>query len=146
MRSQSPDGIPASQNVYWLTIFGRGENRGRKSTKNRPAEPTLCDRAGRSRPTVGITVLLEYQPSRMRFYRCHIDTYEAAPVVTEGLRTMVRDKPGFWQYFSKAWRQRDPSSPPFIGRVQGDSFRMQRNIRYRNSFLPLIWGHDVQKE
>jgi integrase len=43
------------------------------------------------------------------------------------------------------WQQRDPSLPPFIGTIRGDSFRMQRDIRYRNSFLPVIRVH-VQAE
>jgi hypothetical protein len=33
--------------------------------------------------------------------------------------------------------------PPFIGSVQDHSFRIRRDIRYRNSFLPLVWGHIV---
>jgi hypothetical protein len=39
-----------------------------------------------------------------------------------------------------AWRMRYPSGPPFIGTVQDNSFKVRRDIRYRNSFLPMIWG------
>jgi hypothetical protein len=35
---------------------------------------------------------------------------------------------------------------PFVGYVKEDSFRLQRNIRYRNSFLPLIRGRIVPTE
>ena len=42
-----------------------------------------------------------------------------------------------------AWRARELASPPFIGTVQDDSFRLRRDIRYRNSFLPLVWGRFI---
>jgi hypothetical protein len=55
----------------------------------------------------------------------------------------VGDKPPFWKSLSTAWWSRDPTSPPLIGIVDDDSFRVRRDIRYRNSFLPLVWGRFV---
>jgi hypothetical protein len=77
----------------------------------------------------------------MPFYRFHIETHEPALVVMERLKAIVRPKSGFWESFRMTRWQSDPSSPPLIGKVENDSFRVRRDIRYRNSFLPLVWGH-----
>ena len=84
--------------------------------------------------------MLKYDPASMPFYRFHVDTPEPPPVVAEKLKAIIGASPGFWESFSMGWRRRDPSSPPFIGSVQGNSFNMRRDIRYRNSFLPVIRG------
>jgi hypothetical protein len=55
----------------------------------------------------------------------------------------VGNGPGFREYFRTPWSDRSPDGPPFIGSVQDYSFRIRRDIRYRNSFLPLVWGHIV---
>jgi hypothetical protein len=79
----------------------------------------------------------------MPFYRFHIDTIASPQIVTERVRSAVREKPGFREYFWSAWTGKSPDGPPFIGSVQDNSFRIRRDIRYRNSFLPRVWGHIV---
>jgi hypothetical protein len=74
----------------------------------------------------------------MPFYRFHVDTPEPQLVIVERLKAIVRDTPGFWESFSLGWRRQDPRLPPFVGTVQGNLFKMRRDIRYRNSFLPII--------
>jgi|SRR5215472_11707008 len=74
----------------------------------------------------------------MPFYRFHVDTPEPQLVIVERLKAIVRDPPGFWESFSMGWRGQDPGLPPFVGTVQGNLFKMRRDIRYRNSFLPKI--------
>lgn len=38
------------------------------------------------------------------------------------------------------WRLRYPTGPPFIGTVRDNSFKVRRDIRGRNSSLPMIRG------
>ena len=77
----------------------------------------------------------------MPFYRFQIDVNVPPQLVVERLKSIVGEKPGFWK--SMGWTSREPASPPFIGSVQENSFRIRRDIRHRNSFLPLIWGRIV---
>ena len=79
----------------------------------------------------------------MPLYHFHIDTTVPPQTVTERLRCAVRKRLGFREYFRTAWSGRSPDGPPFIGSVQDNSFRIRRVIGYRNSFLPLVWGHIV---
>lgn len=76
----------------------------------------------------------------MPFYRFHIDVDAPPQVVVERLRSIVRDKPTLWESFCNMWPFGDPASVPFIGSVQDESFELRRDIRYRNSFLPMIRG------
>lgn len=52
----------------------------------------------------------------------------------------VGETPTFWQSMKSSWRGPRPSGRPFLGKVEGRSFRIRRDIHYRNSFLPLIRG------
>jgi hypothetical protein len=79
----------------------------------------------------------------MPFYRFHTDTPLPAYVAAERIRALTRDPPRFLESLRTALGSRDSDSRPFLGRVQGHAFRLRRDIRYRNSFLPLVWG-DVQ--
>jgi hypothetical protein len=76
----------------------------------------------------------------MPFYRFQIDVDAPPHVVAERLRTIVRDMPTFRESFRRMWWFGDPASVPFIGSVQDESFKLRRDIRYRNSFLPMIRG------
>lgn len=80
----------------------------------------------------------------MPFYRFQIDVNAPPPVVIERLRSIVRDKPTFGESLRKMWSFGKPASTPFIGSVQDESFKIRRDIRYRNSFLPIIWGRVTQ--
>ena len=74
----------------------------------------------------------------MPFYRFQIDVNLPSQVVVERLKAIVGDKPSFWGAMTRPFR--GTGTLPFIGTVQEDSFRIQRDISYRNSFLPLVWG------
>src|SRR5207253_105551 len=60
--------------------------------------------------------------------------------VVAGSRSLIRPERGFWESGRNAFGAGDNSSRPFIGRIDGHTFRIRRDIRYRNSFLPLVWG------
>ena len=79
----------------------------------------------------------------MPFYRCQIDSPLPAQSVLQRLRALIRDKPGFWQSIKESFGNRPEVSRPFIGKIEGDKFRMYRDIRYRNSFLPQVRGSVV---
>jgi hypothetical protein len=76
----------------------------------------------------------------MPFYRFEIDVTAPPPVVVERLRAIVRGKLSFGESFRQSFSFNRTYSAPFIGSVQDDSFKLRRNIRYRNSFLPMIRG------
>ena len=78
----------------------------------------------------------------MPIYRFQIDVDATPQIVAERLRSIVRQdrrEPFGMDWWS--WRSRDPASPPFMGTVRDDSFRLRRDIRGRNSFLPQVRGH-----
>src|SRR5712691_12358037 len=76
----------------------------------------------------------------MPLYRFHLEVPASPEVVAERLRLIVRGKRGFREAIGSIWKRSDPSGPPFIGSVQNSSFRLRRDICYRNSFLPKIRG------
>src|SRR6266849_2943210 len=75
----------------------------------------------------------------MPLYGFSLDVPTSPVVVAERLRAIVGKSPGLWESLRSPLRTK-PSDPPFIGSVKGNSFRLCRNINYRNSFLPQIWG------
>lgn len=79
----------------------------------------------------------------MPFYRFQIESTLPAQTVLQRIRTLVREKPGFWQSIKESFGKRPDDCPPFIGKVEGDAFCMYRDIRYRNSFLPQVRGSVV---
>src|SRR5690348_10885919 len=76
----------------------------------------------------------------MPLYRFHLDVPVPPRVVVERLRSAVRNRPTWRESFSFKWTQAPEADKPFIGIVRDDSFRVQRKIQGRNSFLPLVWG------
>jgi hypothetical protein len=76
----------------------------------------------------------------MPFYRFEIDVNAQPPTVVERLRTIVRGKLSFREAIRQSFPFNKAEGAPFIGSVLDDSFKMRRNIRYRNSFLPMIRG------
>ena len=77
----------------------------------------------------------------MPFYSFSLEVNVPPQVVTERLRSIIREKHKSSNI--QAWQSSDRATMPFIGTVQDGSFRMRRDIRTRNSFLPLIWGRVV---
>jgi len=70
-----------------------------------------------------------------------VDVNAPPSVVVERLRTVVGPAP--FLSVSVPWWGSDTANPPFIGKVSDRSFRIQRDSRRRNSFLPIVWGHIV---
>ena len=66
-----------------------------------------------------------------------VDVNAPPSVVVERLRAVV--EPPSWLGFRTPWSPRDPSHP-FIGTVRDSSFEIRRDIRSRNSFLPIVRG------
>jgi hypothetical protein len=79
----------------------------------------------------------------MPLYWFHIDTPAQPHDLTERFRSVVRAEPGVRENFQRMWRFRKPTGPPFIGYVRDDSFKLRRDIRGRNSFLPRIRGRII---
>lgn len=77
----------------------------------------------------------------MPFYRFHIDVDVPPQVVVERLRSIVRDRPTWRESFRRMRPFGNQVTAPFIGSVFDESFKLRRDILYRNSFLPMIWGH-----
>ncbi len=77
---------------------------------------------------------------RVPIYRFNVDVDVPPTVAAQRIRAVVQNAPTFWGSFRMAYRLSYPKGPPFIGTVQDDSFKMRRDIRYRNSFLPTIRG------
>jgi hypothetical protein len=77
--------------------------------------------------------------NRMPIYGFHLDVPFERHVVTERIQSVVREEPPLRQWFSS----REPVGVPFIGCVRDESFKLRRDIRYRNSFLPRLRGRIV---
>ena len=76
----------------------------------------------------------------MPLYNFRVDVPASSDVVAERLRTIVRERPGFWETLRSSWMRTTPSGPLFLGSVKGNTFHLRRNINHRNSFLPRIYG------
>jgi Cytochrome oxidase complex assembly protein 1 len=79
----------------------------------------------------------------MPFYAFHLNVPAPSDVVAERVRSVVGEAPSFWENLTSSWKGSKTSGSPFLGSVEGLSFRIRRNIQYRNSFLPLIRGRIV---
>ena len=76
----------------------------------------------------------------MPFYSFHLSVPAQPDVVAERIRRVVSPAPTFWGALGTSWKRPRPSGSPFLGTVENLSFKIRRNIQYRNSFLPLIRG------
>jgi len=81
----------------------------------------------------------------MPVYRFHIDSPLAKQPVLLRISVLVGETPGFWQSIGEmlSFGGRPRGRPPFVGTVEGDEFRIYRDISYSNSFLPQIRGSVV---
>lgn len=79
----------------------------------------------------------------MPIYRFKIDSPLTTQVVLQRIQGLARAAPGFWQSIRGVFGRDRTQSTPFIGAVEGESFRLHRDIAYRNSFLPRISGRVV---
>ena len=73
----------------------------------------------------------------MPIYSFQLDVGVPPQVVAERLRAVV-ESPS-WLDSRTPWSPRDPNHP-FIGTVRDGSFKIHRDIRGRNSFLPVVRG------
>src|SRR5438552_3137022 len=79
----------------------------------------------------------------MPFYRFHLDTALPESAAFERVQEVTRPRRTFRESIAAAFRRDVAAGPPFLGTVGRSSFRLRRDIRYRNSFLPLVWGRIV---
>jgi YD repeat-containing protein len=79
----------------------------------------------------------------MPYYSFHLSVPAQAEVVAERIRSIVRPAPTFWGTLGSSWRRPQGAGSPFLGSVENLSFKIRRNIQYRNSFLPMIRGKIV---
>src|ERR1700690_4052606 len=79
----------------------------------------------------------------MPLYWFHIDAIQPPYVLEDRLRSLVREEPSWRELFQRIWKRGEPPGPPFIGWVRDGSFKLHRDIRYRNSFLPVVHGRIV---
>jgi hypothetical protein len=75
----------------------------------------------------------------MPFYKFEIEVPHSAPTVAQRIRDITRDAPGVWKSVKEAFEPTDPNVH-FIGQVGDSEFRIHRDVRRRNSFLPRIRG------
>ena len=74
----------------------------------------------------------------MPIYRFELEARLGTQAAIARIKELVGPPRSFWTGFS--FGAGDDATPPFIGKIEGDSFRVRRDIHYRNSFLPLVWG------
>ena len=73
----------------------------------------------------------------MPIYRFELEARLGTQAAIARLKELVGPPRSFWRGL---WFGGDDVTPPFIGKIEGDFFRIRRDIRYRNSFQPLVWG------
>src|SRR5262245_39192642 len=77
----------------------------------------------------------------MPFYRFHIDAVVNSRSALARLAAIVGDRPDtFRSRPVLSFRSRPVLSTPFVGNVEGSSFRIYRYVHHKNSFLPRIRG------
>ncbi|WP_263770031.1 hypothetical protein [Propionivibrio soli] len=79
----------------------------------------------------------------MPFYRFQIDSPLATQAVLLRVRGLMRESPSILQAIKESFGKRPQGGPPFIGTLDGTTFKMRRDIRYRNSFLPQVHGNVI---
>jgi hypothetical protein len=80
----------------------------------------------------------------MPFYRFHLDTPLSESTAFERIQGLIRPRRGFREWIAfNITRQDNTVGPPFLGKASRGTFRLHRDIRYRNSFLPFVWGRIV---
>jgi hypothetical protein len=76
----------------------------------------------------------------MLLCRFHIDTPLTVEFAIARIRAITQGPPRFIESIRRSFRQRNPEDPPFLGKIENQSFLLRRDIRYHISFRPLIWG------
>lgn len=82
----------------------------------------------------------------MPFYRFHLDTSLSESTTFGRIQGLIRPRRSFREWIAvNVTREDSTVGPPFLGKVGSGTFRLHRDIRYRNSFLPLVWGRIVPR-
>ncbi|HEY6484365.1 MAG TPA: hypothetical protein VIY54_12645 [Steroidobacteraceae bacterium] len=76
----------------------------------------------------------------MPWYRFDLLVPLSPAEVLQQMRCLTRPAPGFRQALRESFQRAAADQPAFIGDVMENSFRIRRDIHYRNSFLPVIRG------
>lgn len=81
----------------------------------------------------------------MPFYRFELDTLLSTKEVAERLKAHIKEPRGFFKSIRSSFSLESflPSKSldqPLIGTIDDNTFRVRRDIHYRNSFLPLVHG------
>ena len=76
----------------------------------------------------------------MPFYRFDFEVSMPRQNAVARIQELVGPSRSFLEEVKRSFIRGREASPPFIGEVEADTFRARRDIRYRNSFLPLIRG------
>jgi hypothetical protein len=79
------------------------------------------------------------------YSRCTLYTPLSAADALQRLSQIVRPRRSFSHAFNAALTWNGASEPPFIGTITDRRFRIRRPIRYRNSFLPIVFGEISQQ-
>lgn len=76
----------------------------------------------------------------MAFYYTEIESKLSAKESQEKLKTIIKKDPGVFEKIAMQFKREFDYEAEFYGRVWEDGFLMKRNIIYKNSFLPIIYG------
>jgi hypothetical protein len=76
----------------------------------------------------------------MPLYRFQVDALLSPGEAMRRLQSLVHPDPGLLRSASGWFGPRVDDAMPFVGRIEGNVFRIHRRIRYRNSFLPQVLG------
>jgi len=76
----------------------------------------------------------------MAYYRFEIESPFTPTEVISKIQAVTKSPEGFFGSLKKGFFPFDKPLVPFVGRVDIESFQIHRDIRYRNSFLPIISG------
>ena len=74
-------------------------------------------------------------------YRTQLHAAASSATVLARVQAVTEPKPDAATRFKSAFRTHArPGEKPFVGRIEGSSFKLLRTIYYRNSFRPQIRG------
>ncbi len=76
------------------------------------------------------------------FRRFEISTRLSPPEVRASLQAITRKRVGLWEGLTRSLGAA-PADPPFTGYVAPTSFKIHRDIRYGNAFLPIVRGRII---
>lgn len=86
-------------------------------------------------------MLIKWLSTRiMPLYRFESDAMSSPTVVSHRVQAITRVAPSTWGSIKESFGVRENTTASFIGIVEDNTFRLRRDIRYRNSFLPQIRG------